>query len=142
MSIEFEIIPLWIQNLFMLCIIAIDILFFVYSIHKNNKKIFLLSISWLFIIVIFFNSPFWRFSKISISHDKVKLNYGILCLLKNKEIKKPITCTIESSTSLFPFKKTFFLNINGYKSMSVTSRNKARLDSICNYLVHFKSNGQ
>ena len=139
MNFELEILPFWFQNLFMLFVIIIDFVFIFYFMYKKKYKVFIICVLWLFIFVLFFNSPFWKISKITLANDKLKLHYGILSFFKNRELNLPVNCKVDSYVSRFPYKKIFFISIDGYKSLNVTSREQERLKQLCNYIDHFQS---
>ncbi len=142
MTFHFTIIPLWIENTVMLSCIFILSGGIIYGIKKHNSKIIFICIAWFLLSIYFFNSHFWGFSSISISSEGVKLNYGILSIEKNKILSPPISCSITHKVSKIPFRETYYLVINNYHSMGLTSKKLDSLKKICNILNSYESSLQ
>ncbi len=142
MKATFVFVPLWFQNLIMVFSLALVLAFFVYSIKKQKPRFCWISLIWLFLIFAFFNSRFWGFSSITIYPERVKLNYGILSIKKNKTLSYPVSCSITKEISKIPFKETFYLVIDTSKSMGVTSSKLKQLKQICSLIKSYQSNLQ
>ena len=76
----FIIKSLYVQNTVMLIAMGLAATFLVHSVIKKRPKHIGVFSIWVFLILWFFNSPFFGFSAVTVSPVGIKLNYGILSI--------------------------------------------------------------
>ena len=115
----FVIRSLYIQNTIMLFVLGVVVFFLVYSLVKRKPKHLIASFVWIIIVVWFFNSPFFGFSAVSVSHEGIGLNYGILSL-RNDLLPIDSPWKVEAhSSGIRKMKKLYLIRIAGRESMKV-----------------------
>ncbi len=115
----FVIKHLWIQNSVMLLALGLLLFFVLYSVLRKKPRHLLAAIIWLAIVLWFFNSPFFGFSTVAVSHGGIKVNYGILSV-RNDVL--PITAPwkiISNPSGIRKLKRVHFIRIGNHDSMKV-----------------------
>lgn len=118
----FYIKSLSVQNTIMLVSLFIVVGFFIHSIIKKNKKGIFLFTGWIFLVIWFFNSPFFGFSVVGVSKKGIRINYGILSF---KNTTMPLNTPWKIESHLAGIRKNrilYNITIGNHKSMSVKSR--------------------
>ncbi len=115
----FVIKSLYIQNTIMLSLFGLVMFFLMHSILKKRRRHIAIFSIWLFIVVWFFNSPFFGFSAVAVSPKGIKINYGILSF-RNDLL--PLNCEWEVETYMSGIRRNrrlYFISIGGRQSMKV-----------------------
>ncbi|UCF57541.1 MAG: hypothetical protein JSW15_03485 [Deltaproteobacteria bacterium] len=123
----FIIKSLYIQNTIMLIFLGVVVSFLIHSLTKRKPKRIGVFTIWLFLVLWFFNSPFFGFSAVSVSPQGIKLNYGILSF-RNELLPVKSEWKVETSLSgIRKKKRLYFISIAGHQSMKVKGGDKLRL---------------
>ena len=123
----FIIKSLFIQNMIMLACLGLVVSLFVLSVVKKRPKHTVVFLIWVFLVVWFFNSPFFGFSSVSVSPEGIRINYGILSF-RNDLLPLSSEWKIETTLSgLRRHKRLYFILIAGRESMKVKGDEKTRL---------------
>ncbi len=123
----FIIKSLYIQNTIMLVFLGVVVALLIHSLLKKRLKHTVVFLIWLFLVIWFFNSPFFGFSAVSVSPEGIKLNYGLLSF-RNDLL--PFNSEWEVKSYLGGIRKNkrlYFLSIAGRQSMKVKGEGKRRL---------------
>ena len=115
----FVIRSLYIQNTIMLSFFGLVMFFFIHSILKKKIRHIAVFSIWLFLVLWFFNSPFFGFSAVAVSPKGIKINYGILSF-RNDLL--PLNCEWEVETYMSGIRRNrrlYFISIGGRQSMKV-----------------------
>jgi hypothetical protein len=128
MATETHIIKsLYIQNAIMLSFLGVVVSFLIHSLLKKRPKHFVVFCVWLFIVVWFFNSPFFGFSAVAVSPEGIKLNYGVLSFRNDR---LPIDSEWEILSHMSGIrrnKKLYYISIGDRESMKVRGTKNLRL---------------
>jgi len=123
----FVIKSLNVQNTIMVASLAVVVSLLVYSIVKRRSKHVMVFTVWVFLVLWFFNSPFFGFSAVSVSPQGIKLQYGILSW-RNDMLPPESAWTVETYLSgVRKNKRLYFMSIAGRQSMKVKGEAKLRL---------------
>jgi len=126
-KVTFAIKSIAVQNCIMVLALAVVAYFNVAALRKKSPKHILISIIWLAIVLWFFNSPLFGFSRVTVGPQGIKIEYGILSF-QNKTVPLDTPWTIESHVSgLRRMKRVYTLKIGTHESMRVKSREELEL---------------
>jgi hypothetical protein len=115
----FFIKSLFVQNGIMLLSLGVVFFLLLRALRKRNKKHSAVFLVWLFIILWFFNSPFFGYSAVTVGPGGIRLNYGILSL-RNTVLPLDSDWAIETSFSgVKKTKRLYALRIGDRRSMKV-----------------------
>lgn len=123
----FVIKSLNIQNAIMLTSLAAVVSLLVYSMVKRRPKHVMVFTVWVFLVLWFFNSPFFGFSTVSVSLEGIRLQYGILSW-RNVLLPPDSAWTVDTYLSgIRKNKRLHFISIAGRQSMKVKGEEKLQL---------------
>ena len=115
----FTIKSLLVQNTIMILAIAAAGLFFFRALWKKKLRQVVVFLAWIFVIIWFFNSPFFGFSEVSISPGGIRLNYGLLSF-RNETVSFQTPWDIQSHMSgIRKTKRLYYLQVGDHRSMKV-----------------------
>ena len=136
----FVIKSLYIQNTIMLSFFGLVIFLLMHSILKKRQRYIAVFSIWLFLVLWFFNSPFFGFSAVSVSPKGIKISYGILSF-RNDLLPLNSEWKIETYMSgIKRNKRLYFISIGGRQSMKVRAlRDQHMLEKIGKYIERVKS---
>ncbi len=128
MATETHIIKsLYVQNAIMLSFLGVVVSFLVHSLLKKRTKHIVVFCVWLFMVVWFFNSPFFGFSAVAVSPEGIRLNYGVLSFRNDR---LPIDSEWEILSHMSGIrrnKKLYYISIGDRESMKVRGAKDFRL---------------
>jgi hypothetical protein len=123
----FIIKSLYVQNAIMLAFLGITVSFLIYSIIKRKPKHIAAFTIWVFLVLWFFNSPFFGFSAVTVGSQGIKLDYGILSI-RNDVLPLDSEWKIETYMSgIRRNKRLYFISIADRQSMKVRGAKDLRL---------------
>jgi len=123
----FVIKSLLVQNSIMLFSVGIVLFFLGRSFFKKKASHVAVFLVWLGIVVWFFNSPFFGFSKVIVSRRGIEVNYGILSF-RNTMLPLDTPWKIETSPSgILKTSKLYFIRFGDHTSMKVKGRKDMEL---------------
>ena len=123
----FIIKSLYVQNAIMLAFLGITVSFLIYSIFKRKPKHIAAFTIWVFLVLWFFNSPFFGFSVVTVGSQGIKLDYGILSI-RNDVLPLDSEWKIETYMSgIRKNKRLYFISIVDRQSMKVRGVKDLRL---------------
>jgi len=127
----FIIKSLYIQNTIMLFSLGLVAFFLLRALLKKRGKHVAVFSVWVFIVLWFFNSPFFGFSTVQVSSQYIRLNYGILSF-RNAVLPLNSPWKIETYFSgIRKNKRLYYITIAGHQSMKVRTREgTTRLEEI------------
>ena len=136
----FVIKSLYIQNTIMLSFFGLVIFLLMHSILKKRQRYIAVFSIWLFLVLWFFNSPFFGFSAVSVSPKGIKISYGILSF-RNDLLPLNSEWKIETYMSgIKRNKRLYFISIGGRQSMKVRAlREQHMLEKIGKYIERVKA---
>jgi type IV secretory pathway VirB3-like protein len=115
----FAIKSLWIQNTIMLSALGLVLFFIFYFMAKRKPRHILAAVIWLFIVLWFFNSPFFGFSTVTVNPQGIEINYGVLSLRNGRlPISAPWKIITEPS-GIRKLKRIHLIKIGNHESMKV-----------------------
>ncbi len=115
----FVIKSIWIQNTIMLLALGLVLFFIFYFLAKKKPRHILAAAIWLFIVLWFFNSPFFGFSTVGVNPEGIEINYGVLSLRNDR---LPITAPwkiITEPSGIRKLKRVHLIRIGNHESMKV-----------------------
>ncbi len=125
--LTFSIKSIAVQNAIMLLALGAVLSFIGFALTKKSPKHVVISLLWLAGVVLFFNSPLFGFSRVTISYDGIKIDYGILSF-RNTTVPITTPWKIESHISgIRRMKKVYTLRLGSHESMRVKSRGDLEL---------------
>jgi hypothetical protein len=123
----------------MLFVLGVVVIFLVYSLVKRKPKHLIASLFWIIIVVWFFNSPFFGFSAVSVSHEGIRLNYGILSL-RNDLLPIDSQWKVKTHLSgLRKMKNLYLIRIADHESMKVRRNEGLVLEKIGDAIEDIKA---
>ena len=123
----FIIKSLYIQNTIMLTFLCVVVSFLIYSILKKRPKHTVVFFIWLFLVIWFFNSPFFGFSAVSVNPTGIRLTYGILSF-RNDLLPIDSDWQVETYMSgIRKNKRLYLISIADRRSMRVKGVKKLHL---------------
>ena len=132
---------IYVQNTIMLFSLGVVVLLLVHSVIKKKLKHAIAFSIWVVIVIWFFNSPFFGFSAVSVTPERIYLNYGIL---SSRNTALPLDSPWKIETyfgGIRKMKKLYFLSIADRESMKVrTGKGLMRLQEIGNAIEKQKKN--
>jgi len=118
----FVIKSLFVQNSIMLFSMGIVLFFLARSFLKKNAKHVVVFLVWLGIVVWFFNSSFFGFSKVTVNRKGIEIDYGILSL-HNTVLPLNTPWKIETSpTGILKISKLYYIRFGDRLSMKVKGK--------------------
>ena len=115
----FAIKSLYIQNAIMLFSLGVVLSLLLHSIYKRKKRHMVALIIWTFLVLWFFNSPFFGFSVVKVYPKGIHLDYGILSV-RNVDLPLQTKWEIKSYLSgIKKLKKLYAIQIGDRISMRV-----------------------
>ncbi|MFH1350176.1 MAG: hypothetical protein ABII26_04485 [Pseudomonadota bacterium] len=123
----FIIRSLHVQNAIMLLFFGVALSFLIHSIIKKRPKNIAVFLFWIFLILWFFNSPFFGFSAVTVSPQGIGISYGILSV---RNALLPLDSDWEIKAYLSGIRKNkrlYFISIGGLQSMKVKGEDEYRL---------------
>lgn len=121
-KVTFAIKSIVVQNSIMVLALAVVVYFIAAALRKKSPKHIFVSIIWLGVILWFFNSPLFGFSRVTLGPQGIKIEYGILSF-RNETVPLDTPWTIESHVSgIRRLKRVYTLKIGNHESMRVKSK--------------------
>lgn len=118
----FVIKSLYVQNTIMLLFLGAVIFLLLQGLIKKKAKQTIVFSVWVFIVIGFFNSPFFGFSVVSVAPEGIHLKYGILSF-RNTVIPLNSSWKIETHLSgVKKMRRLYLLNIAERRSMKVRGK--------------------
>ncbi len=115
----FYIKSITVQNTIMLFSLSVVAFFLAYFILKRYRKGIILFTIWIFLVIWFFNSPFFGFSLVGVSSKGIRIDYGILSF-RNTTLPLNTPWKIESHlTGIRKNRLLYDISIGSYRSMRV-----------------------
>lgn len=134
--------PLWLQNVVMSTALGIVVFFLLRGAFRKNKTQILVFSCWLIMIFWFFNGPFWGFSALTVSRQGIVLHYGWLSLLKNGQLPLASRWQLKESNTGFPrYRKLYYIEVDGQKSMRLTATDYPKLQEVARALCQVQGDG-
>ncbi len=118
----FAIKSIYIQNAIMLFSLGVVLCLLIHSLYKKKKRHIVALLIWTFLVLWFFNSPFFGFSVVSVSPKGIHLDYGILSI---RDVDLPLQTRWEIKSYLSGIKKMqrlYAIKIGDRISMKVKGR--------------------
>jgi membrane protein YdbS with pleckstrin-like domain len=126
----FQIRSILVQNVIMLSCLGVVLAFLIHSFMRKNKKAIILFTIWLFLVLWFFNSPFFGFSMVGISQQGIRIQYGIISF-RNTLLPLDTQWRIESQLAgIRKNRRLYELKIGTHRSMRVTAKELSILKEI------------
>ena len=111
-----------VQNSIMLIALGVVALFLLRSVVKKKKKHIIVFSIWIFIVIWFFNSPFFGFSTATIGKRGIQLEYGILSF-RNATLNLDSKWEIKDHLSgIRKNRRLYFIEIGSHSSMKVKGK--------------------
>ncbi len=123
----FVIKSLMVQNAIMLFALGIVVFFLMRALMKGRLKHVVVFVVWVGIVLWFFNSPFFGFSRLSVNPGGIQVRYGILSF-RNTTLPLETKWEIETSTSgIIKTTKLYDICVGEHRSMRVKGKRELEL---------------
>ena len=123
----FVIKSLFVQNAIMLFSMAIVVFFLVRAFTKGRMRHVVVFVVWIGIVLWFFNSPFFGFSRITVSPMGIKIQYGILSF-RNTTLPVETKWEIETRASgIIRTTKLYDIRVGEHRSMRMKGKRELEL---------------